>query len=60
MPDEPVIDTVGQSPRRDDNAVRQSRCARIEIGRPVIVEEDVVRPARMPMMVVVDISVRGE
>jgi hypothetical protein len=59
MRDKPVIDAIGPTRHRDDNTIGRNRCARIEIGRTVIVEEDIVRPASMPMMVA-EVHVRGE
>jgi hypothetical protein len=53
----PIIDTIGLPPRRDDNTIRRSRCAGIEIGRTVVVEEYVVRPGRVPVMVMVMVMV---
>ena len=52
--DKPVIDAIGPTRHRDDNTIGRNRCARIEIGRTVIVEEDAVRPGRvMPMVMVI-------
>jgi hypothetical protein len=59
IPAEPIIDTIGPTPHRDDNTIGPSPCAGIEIGRTVIVEEQAVRPGRVAVMVP-DVHVRGE
>jgi hypothetical protein len=60
VPAESVIDSVWLPRYRENNAIGRDRCAGIEVGRPVIVKEDVLS-ARMPVVVTVgDVHVRSE
>ena len=52
IPIEPVIDSIGLARHRVNHAIRGNVGAGIKIGRPVIVQIDLVDRVHVPMMVV--------